>query len=233
MAERGRAISALQRALFADIAEFDRAESWRGDGAVSMVAWLMQRCRVGRSTAAAWVRAAANLESLPHLAGALAEGALSLDAVAPLAEVATPQTDAELAKRRCTGVSGRSGSWPPRTVGPPTRRPPVGSNSELCASTMPRNTVWAAFTADDYAEAKAALTGRMSWGSDTGPTGQRWCAAHLRRWGSVGLRAVRSATVRRLHEPVSRRRHPRVVPGAEGDQPDTARRWSCMRSWGC
>ena len=44
------------------------------------------------------MRAAAKLESLPHLAGALADGTLSLDAVGPLADVATPQTDSQLAQ---------------------------------------------------------------------------------------------------------------------------------------
>ena len=42
------------------------------------------------------MRAAANLESLPCLAEGLASGALSLDLVAPLAEVASPSSDAAL-----------------------------------------------------------------------------------------------------------------------------------------
>ena len=36
--ERSSRISALLREQLADIAEFDEAESWRGDGAVSMTA---------------------------------------------------------------------------------------------------------------------------------------------------------------------------------------------------
>jgi hypothetical protein len=97
MAERGRELSTVQRALFSDIAEFDRSESWRGDGAVSMVAWLTERCKVSGTTARVWVRAATQLESLPHLAAALADGTLSLDTVAPLADVATPETESGLA----------------------------------------------------------------------------------------------------------------------------------------
>jgi hypothetical protein len=99
MAERGRALSVLQSGLFEDIAEFDRSESWRGDGAVSMVAWLTERCRVSGATARLWVRTATQLESLPHLAGALADGTLSLDSVIPLAAVATPETDSDLATK--------------------------------------------------------------------------------------------------------------------------------------
>jgi hypothetical protein len=93
---RSRQISALHREQLADIAEFDRAEGWRGDGAVSMVAWVTAQCGVSTATARQWVRSAANLESLPCLAEGLASGELSLDLVEPLAEVASPETDAAL-----------------------------------------------------------------------------------------------------------------------------------------
>jgi len=93
---RRRQISALHRAQLADIAEFDRAEGWRGDGAVSMIAWVAGQCGVSTSTARQWVHSAARLESLPCLASALASGELSLDLVEPLAEVATVSTDAAL-----------------------------------------------------------------------------------------------------------------------------------------
>ena len=94
--ERSSRISALLREQLADIAEFDEAESWRGDGAVSMIAWVIGQCGVGTSTARQWVRSAVNLKSLPCLAEGLASGALSLDLVEPLAEVASPSSDAAL-----------------------------------------------------------------------------------------------------------------------------------------
>ena len=73
-------ISALHREQLADIAEFDRAEGWRGDGAVSMIAWVTGQCGVSTSTGSAvGAVARANLESLPCLAEGLASGALSLD----------------------------------------------------------------------------------------------------------------------------------------------------------
>jgi HNH endonuclease len=95
VARAGR-ISALHREQLADIAEFDRAEAWRGDGAVSMIAWVTGQCGVSTSTARQWCRSAMNLESLPCLAEGLASGALSLDLVEPLAEVASPENDAAL-----------------------------------------------------------------------------------------------------------------------------------------
>ncbi|HEY6427492.1 MAG TPA: hypothetical protein VIX84_09685, partial [Acidimicrobiales bacterium] len=96
MVARAQHLSALHREQLADIAEFDQAEAWRGDGCTSMVAWITGQCRVGASTARMWVRSAANLSSLPCLAEGLASGELSLDLVEPLAEVATPATDAAL-----------------------------------------------------------------------------------------------------------------------------------------
>ena len=94
--QRTGQISALHREQLADIAEFDRAEGWRGDGAVSMVGWVTGQCGVSTSTARQWVRSASRLESLPCLASALASGQLSLDLVEPLTEVATASTDAAL-----------------------------------------------------------------------------------------------------------------------------------------
>jgi hypothetical protein len=93
---RSAQISALHREQLADIAEFDRAEAWRGDGAVSMTAWVTAQCGVSTSTARQWVRSGSNLESLPCLAEGLASGTLSLDLVDPLAVVASPESDAAL-----------------------------------------------------------------------------------------------------------------------------------------
>jgi hypothetical protein len=100
--ERSARISGLLREQLSDIAEFDRAEGWRGDGAVSMVAWVTGQCGVSTSTARQWVRSAVSLETLPCLAEGLASGALSLDLVEPLAEVASPSSDAALREASTT-----------------------------------------------------------------------------------------------------------------------------------
>jgi hypothetical protein len=166
--ELGRTVSATQRALLAGVAEFDQAGSWRGDGAVSMVAWLTERCGVSGGTARIWVRAAARLESLPHLADALGDGSLSLDAVAPLAEVATPETDARLAadsldwtvkqvKELAASLRGASDAAAARRF-----------EQRSWRFNDAKQTMWGAFTADDYAVAKAALISRVSWVSPNG-----------------------------------------------------------------
>jgi hypothetical protein len=93
-----RAISARHHAMLTDIAEFTRTEAYRGDGALSMEAWLTDRCHVSAAQARTLVAAAGKLAGLPRLSDALSEGRLTLDVLAFLAAVATPETDAELAE---------------------------------------------------------------------------------------------------------------------------------------
>jgi hypothetical protein len=180
---RARQLSALHREQLADIAEFDRAEGWRGDGSISMVAWVTAQCGVSRSTARMWVRAAANLESLPCLAEGLASGELSLDLVDPLAQVASAATDGvlreasahwsvrqarELAEwhralgSAASGESGQSGES--GELSPEVREAPAVREFEhrTLRFNDTRHTVWVAFTKDDYAAAKSALVGRAA-----------------------------------------------------------------------
>lgn len=178
--QRAGRISALHREQLADIAEFDRAEGWRGDGAVSMVAWVTGQCGVSTSTARQWVRSATNLESLPCLAEGLASGALSLDLVQPLAEVASPSSDAALREASAhwsvrqarelvawhraqaeSEVSAGGGSEGDDAVGEG-----LLAAREYALRTLrfndTRRSVWVAFTKDDYAVAKSVLVGRVS-----------------------------------------------------------------------
>jgi hypothetical protein len=163
IAERGREISAVQRALFADIAEFDRSESWRGDGAVSMVAWVTERCGVSGGTASLWVRAATKLEGLPHLAGALADGTLSLDGVAPLADIATPETDSELAEASVDWSVKQARELAAAHRGAKDSAAARRFEFRSLCFNDAKATIWGAFTQDDYAIAKASLIGRVSW----------------------------------------------------------------------
>ncbi len=179
MRELVRSISSLQRELLADVAEFDRAEAWRGDGAISMRAWLTERCGVSSGTAGAWTQTAARLESLPHLTDALAEGSLSFDALAPLAEVATAATDAQLAAKAV--------HWSVKQI-----RELVASHKDTTDAAAARDfahrtlrlndakgAIWISLPKDDYAWVKASLIaevrGRDDWDSGgsnvAGPSG--------------------------------------------------------------
>jgi hypothetical protein len=135
-----------------------------------MAAWLTERCKFSGTTARILVQAAAKLESLPHLAAALADGTLSLDAVAPLADFATPQSDPDLA--------AASANWTVKQI-----RELAASHRGTTDAAAARqfehrslrfndakSTIWAAFTKDDYAVAKAALISRVSWTDDRAAT---------------------------------------------------------------
>lgn len=67
------------------------------DGATDMVAWVADASRLQGRQAAAEVRAAQRLTEQPAIAEAAAAGLLSRDQLDPLLEIATPDTDAELA----------------------------------------------------------------------------------------------------------------------------------------
>ena len=51
MVAHQRAISVHQGAMVGEIAEFARTEAFRGDGALSMAAWLSDRCRLSAASA--------------------------------------------------------------------------------------------------------------------------------------------------------------------------------------
>jgi len=163
----------------ADIAEFDRAESWRGDGAVSMIAWVTGQCGVSPSTARQWVRSAAPLESLPCLAEGLASGQLSLDLVEPLAEVASPSSDAALREaaahwsvrqarelaawhRAQMEARGATGTTSSSEAGAAEGEAVREFEHRTLRFNDSRRSAWVAFTKEDYAAAKSVLIGRVA-----------------------------------------------------------------------
>jgi hypothetical protein len=162
MVSHQRAISIHHHAMLTDIAEFRRTEAFRGDGALSMAAWLMDRCRVSASQARTLVDTAEKLEGLPRLSDALSEGRLTLDVLAPLAAVATPESDAKLAEA--------SAHWTVRqakdlasaargaTDGDAARRftgRSIRFDDARCA-------LWAQLTQDAYAVVKSTLVARAT-----------------------------------------------------------------------
>ena len=99
MAEQAFAIRSRQDALLCLLGgELDRRESWRANGATSLVAWFQERLGLSGGTARAYAAVGEHLIDLPHLARSLSEGHVSLDKAKVLATVATPETDAEWAE---------------------------------------------------------------------------------------------------------------------------------------
>ena len=146
--------------MLREIAEFDQKEAWRGDGSLSMRDWLVAHCRISRSRARTLVDAAAKVKDLPALAGALSEGRLTLDVFAPLAGVATPATDADLASV--------SEHWTPKQARQLVAEIKGSSDAQAAAQFQRRYVrfdderclVWAQLTGDAYALVKSAILGR-------------------------------------------------------------------------
>ena len=146
--------------MLGDIAEFDRAEAWRGDGALSMRDWLVARCHVSRARARTLVDAARRVKDLPALSNALSEGRLTLDVFAPLAAVATSETDADLA--------AASQHWTPKQARQLATEVKGASDGEAAAQFQhrfvrfddERRLIWAQLTGDAYALVKSAILSR-------------------------------------------------------------------------
>lgn len=79
------------------VAEYDRRQAWKPDGAHSMSGWLAETLHQTRSTARLDVKAGHALGELPAIKALYDKGGLSADQVAPLVRFATPDTDAGLA----------------------------------------------------------------------------------------------------------------------------------------
>jgi hypothetical protein len=155
-----RAISEHEGAMLLDIAEFDQTEAWRGDGALSMRDWLTARCHVSRARARNLVESAAKAKDLPALSGALSDGRLTLDVFAPLASVATPETDAELARA--------SEHWTPKQARELVSEVKGATDADSASQFRhrfvrfddERRLMWAQLTGDSYALVKSAVLAR-------------------------------------------------------------------------
>jgi hypothetical protein len=162
MVSHQQAISVHHHAMLGEIAEFSRSEAFRGDGALSMTAWLTQHCRLGAAQARTLVTVAEKMEELPRLSDALSEGRLTLDVLAPLAAVATPETDGELAeasahwtvrqaKELASAARGATDTQAARTF--------VGRRVRFDDA---RCSLWVQLTKDAYAVVKSTLVARAT-----------------------------------------------------------------------
>ena len=157
---RHEVISTNEGAMLREIAEYDRAEAWRGEGFLSMEAWLAGRCRISAGRARTLVSTARRTEDLPAMAGALTDGRLTLDVAAPLAAVATPANEATL--------SERASQWTPKQarraaadLRGATKDDSIAAFGKRCVRfNDERHSLWAQLTPDAYALVKSALVSR-------------------------------------------------------------------------
>ena len=105
--EAHAAMCLSQRGLFALIADIDRLELWKRDGAHDMAHWLWMRYGLSDWKARRWLAAAHALESLPVVDAAFRSGTLGVDKVVELCRFATPEDEEALvvwAKRVSAGA---------------------------------------------------------------------------------------------------------------------------------
>jgi hypothetical protein len=160
-AERlGRLLSATQGSLLAVVAELDRRQAFRAEGATSVAAWMTQRLGVAEGTGRSWAQVAEKLWDFPHLAQGLRVGVLSFDKVRAAVELATPETDASVLRQaeECTVRQLID-----------LIRAKRGTNDEQAAAhhdyrylrfNDARRVMTAQFAEDAYAEVRAAITAR-------------------------------------------------------------------------
>jgi hypothetical protein len=162
MVAHQQAISVHHHAMLEEIAEFSRSEAFRGDGALSMAAWLTEHCRVGAAQARTLVTAAENIEGLPQLSDAMSAGRLTLDVLAPLAAVATPETDGELAEA--------SAHWTVRQAKELAREARGATDAQAARAFIARSvrfddarcSLWVQLTKDAFAVVKSTLVARAT-----------------------------------------------------------------------
>jgi hypothetical protein len=160
MVAHQRAISVHQGAMVGEFAEFARTEAFRGDGALSMAAWLTDRCGLSAASARFLVVASEKLGGLPKLSEALSAGRLTLDVLGPVAAVATAETDAPLAEA-AVHWSVRQAQELARTArGMKDADAAKKFTGRFVRFDNARCALWAQFAPDAYASVKSALVAR-------------------------------------------------------------------------
>ena len=96
MKEDWRQISAAQARFIVRLAESNKREMFRDDGATSPEAWVAECFGTSVPTARSLSLVADKAPELPHLVGSLGEGDISFDKVRAVVDVATRATDREL-----------------------------------------------------------------------------------------------------------------------------------------
>jgi hypothetical protein len=87
----------VEGAIVVLLGEVDRRQAFRDEGATSSEPWVMERFGISTPTARAYTHLAEKAWDIPQLVSGLCAGDLSFDKVRAVAEVATPETDRELA----------------------------------------------------------------------------------------------------------------------------------------
>jgi hypothetical protein len=165
------------------LAELERRQAFRDEGATSIANWATERYGISSATARALTRAGEKAWDLPHLIGAVCAGDVSFDKMRAVADIATPETDEGLKEQaqRCTV---RELSDVARTMAQvAASHSPTSSRSDherrFVRFNDPYRTVTAQLPAAVYAEVRATLETKARREPTDGetPWDQRVCDA--------------------------------------------------------
>jgi Domain of unknown function (DUF222)/HNH endonuclease len=165
------------------LAELERRQAFRDEGATSIANWATERYGISSASARALTRGGERAWDLPYLIGAVCAGDISFDKMRAVADVATPETDEGLKEQaeRCTV---RELADVARTMAQvAASHAPASSRSDherrFVRFNDPYRTVTAQFSAADYAEVRTTLEARARQVATDGetPWDQRVCDA--------------------------------------------------------
>ena len=182
-----------QGAIVAALGEVDRCQDFRDEGATSTEAWVVERYGVSPATARSFMGVGKVAWDLPRLVGSLCAGEISLDKVRAVAEVATPETDAQWCDqaRECSvrdlvevartsaAVAAGAGVRPAESAGAVSEAPRSEHDRRFVRCNDAYRTITAQLPRDSYAEIKACLEARAKEVPSDGetPWDQRVCDA--------------------------------------------------------
>jgi Domain of unknown function (DUF222)/HNH endonuclease len=143
------------------LAESNKREMFRDDGAISPESWTAECFGMSAPTARSYSVVAEKSEDLPHLMGAMSAGQISFDKVRAVVDVATPETDHSLCEQ-AKECSVRELAEVARTVAARARSASVSPSrsehdSRYVRFNDPHRTMTLQLPKEDYAQAKASV----------------------------------------------------------------------------
>ena len=192
-----RQMAAVAGKIVVSLGEIARRQAYRDEGATSPETWVVERFGVSTPTARALTHVGEKAWDIPHLVGSLCAGELSLDKVRAVADVATPETDRQLADRAKECSVRQLGDVARSAAGP--KLPSVRSEHDrrFLRFNDQFRTMTVQMAAESYAEARSCLEARARQIPSDGetPWDQRLCDAfgELIRSAHPGGRATTSS----------------------------------------
>jgi hypothetical protein len=161
MHEAMRVKTAAEGEFAVCLAESNKREMFRDDGATSPEAWTAECFGVSGPTARSYSHVAEKYEDLPHLMGAMAAGEISFDKVRTVLDVATPESDQALCAQ-AKELNVRELAEVARTTAARARSASLSqSRSEHDGRYLrfndPHRTMTLQLPQEDYAQAKASV----------------------------------------------------------------------------